>query len=150
MPRYSGGTTCPQCKQHAHLRRDGTMAEHRTEFYVWGQKPGGRRRERCAFAGVTPEEAEAGVTAHKKRYEEYRARMVAVPMHSLDIAGLTDDTRDPVSGRQFAVIDPDGSRKVYGDQSWVAHGSVIGDGSHPDGRIEYRDITVTYGEWRRA
>lgn len=53
------GTTCPQCRQHAHLRRDGTLGEHRTDLYL----PFSNRRERCRYSGVTPDEAEVGITA---------------------------------------------------------------------------------------
>ena len=74
MSRYSRGTTCPQCKQHAGIKTDGTMAEHRTELLVWGQKTGGRRLQRCGYAGVTPDEARAGITNRRKRVEAYRAK----------------------------------------------------------------------------
>jgi hypothetical protein len=68
-----------------------------------------------------------------------------VPMHLMDVTGLTDD--DPNSGVQFAVLDPDGTHHAYGDQSWVAYGQAIRCGMHPDGRIQRRTVTITYGEW---
>lgn len=73
-----GGTTCPKCRQYAALRKDGTLGEHRTEFYVLGQRPGGRRRERCGYAGVTPEEAKAGITVLKKRTAAYLRKRAGV------------------------------------------------------------------------
>lgn len=73
-----------------------------------------------------------------------------VPRHCLEVTGLTADdpeSGDQTSGIQFSVLDPDGTHTTYGDQSWVASGQCIKDGSHPDGRIQYRTITITYGEW---
>lgn len=58
-----------------------------------------------------------------------------------------DDHGDAVSGVQYAVVDPDGSDHPYGDQSWVMGGGPIRDGGHPEGRIQRRTVTVTYGEW---
>jgi hypothetical protein len=75
---------------------------------------------------------------------------VDYPRYSLDIVARTSE--DPAAGDQvncvqFAVVDPDGERHVYGDQSWVAFGVVIRDGSHPDGKIQQRRLTITYGDW---
>ena len=47
-------------------------------------------------------------------------------------------------------MDPNGRGHIYGDQKWVAYGRCIEDGSHPDGRIQYRTITLTYGDWQDA
>jgi 5-methylcytosine-specific restriction endonuclease McrA len=69
----NGGATCPKCRQYTRLRHDGTMGEHRTEYYVMGQPRGGQRRARCNYAGVTPDEAEQGVTMVTKRVAEYHA-----------------------------------------------------------------------------
>ncbi len=63
MSRTMAGTTCPRCHQHARPRKDGTLGQHRTDLYV----PFTNRRERCSFAGVTPREAQAGVTGLVKR-----------------------------------------------------------------------------------
>lgn len=75
--------------------------------------------------------------------------MLNLPHRSLDVTGRTeDDTSDyPTSGVQHAVRDPDGSHHLYGDQSWVFGGGPISDGSHPDGRIQARTVTIIYGEW---
>lgn len=73
-----------------------------------------------------------------------------VPPHPLEISALTDDNNDPTEARQFGVRDPEGITHVYGDQSWVAYGTCIEDGTHPGGTIRYRDITITYGEWQDA
>lgn len=70
------------------------------------------------------------------------------PRHSLDMVGCTDEREDPTAAVQFAVLDPNGRRTAYGDQSWVAHGVCIADGSHPEGRIQYREIAISYGEWK--
>lgn len=69
-----------------------------------------------------------------------------IPRHSVEMVGLTDQTDDVTDVTQFAVLDPDGRRSVYGDQSWVAYGRVLRD-AHPDGRIQFRQITISYGEW---
>ena len=70
-----------------------------------------------------------------------------IPQQSLEVAGLTDDDVDPASGIQFAVLDPSGKRHKDGDQSWVAYGTVLTDGNHPGGWIQYRTISISYGEW---
>ena len=75
--------------------------------------------------------------------------LMNVPQHLIAITGLTDDdqrTQDPTTGAQFAVLDPDGERTAYGDQRYVAYGECLQDG-HPDGKIQRRTITITYGEW---
>lgn len=64
----------------------------------------------------------------------------------LYIAALTDERVDPTSADQFSVVDRDGVRHVYGDQSWVAYGQVLVD-AHPGGRVQRRTVTITYGEW---
>jgi hypothetical protein len=74
MSRLAQGTTCPRCKQACYLKKDGTLGVHRTEFYVLGQIRNGRRREICAYSGVTPDEAQAGITLIKKRTAEFLAR----------------------------------------------------------------------------
>ena len=67
----------------------------------------------------------------------------------LDVAALTVDGLDePHTATQFCVVE-NGRRHVYGDQSWVAHGDVLRQ-EHPDGHIERREITLTYGEWMPA
>lgn len=71
-------------------------------------------------------------------------------MHSLSIIGLADDPADPTDAVQFAVQDPNGQRFIDGDQRWIAYGQCIRDGSHPNGRIQRRAITITYGEWEDA
>ena len=70
-----------------------------------------------------------------------------IPHHSLELVGLTDDIGESTDAVQFCVRDPEGLRHVYGDQSWVATGTCITDGSHPSGRIQYRTVTISYGEW---
>lgn len=71
-----GGTTCPKCGCYARLRRDGTMGEHKTEYYVRGQIRGGLLG-RCPYAGVTPEDAAQGITAPKKRPPKKKAAAMA-------------------------------------------------------------------------
>lgn len=66
--------TCPQCKQPARIKRDGTMGEHRTDLLVAGQRTGGRRRQACFYAGVTVDEAKAGITTLTKLVEANRAK----------------------------------------------------------------------------
>ena len=76
--------------------------------------------------------------------------MINYPQYSLDLVGRSDD--DPsagnvqTSGVQFAVLLPSGERRIYGDQSYVAHGVVLKD--HPDGRVVWRPISISYGEWQ--
>lgn len=65
----------------------------------------------------------------------------------LDVPALTvDDLDEPHTATQFCVVDSLGIRYIYGDQSWVAHGDALRH-QHPDGHIERREITLTYGEW---
>lgn len=68
--------------------------------------------------------------------------------HSLQIDALTDQIDDPTDAMQYCVLDK-GERHVYGDQSWVRWGGAVRD-SHPDGRVQRRRITITYGEWEDA
>jgi hypothetical protein len=49
--------TCPGCGQLCYERRDGKLSEHKTAFYVPGQRPGGRIRERCYYSGGTWQDA---------------------------------------------------------------------------------------------
>lgn len=76
MARYSGGTTCPRCKQYAPLIKGGThLGEHKTEYYVIGQIRGGRRRERCAYGGGTVADALAGIPPlRRKTFDRLRAK----------------------------------------------------------------------------
>ncbi len=69
--------------------------------------------------------------------------------HLMDVTALTDSPpgEDPTVGVQYAVVDPDGRHHTYGDQSWVAYGGPIQVGYHPDGRIQCRTVTLTYGPW---
>ncbi len=69
-----------------------------------------------------------------------------IPRHSIELVGLSDQTDELTEATQFAVLDPNGRRSAYGDQSWVAYGCVLQD-AHPNGRIQYRRIHITYGEW---
>ena len=70
-----------------------------------------------------------------------------VPTYSIHVTGVSDQRDDDTTeGVQFCVLDPDGSRHVYGDQSWVAYGGAVRD-SHPRGRVQRRSVTITYGEW---
>lgn len=65
--------------------------------------------------------------------------------HSLDLAGLTDDTTEPTSAMQYAVSTPTG-RVVFGDQEWVRSGQALAE--LPDGaKVQRRTITISYGEW---
>jgi len=73
--------------------------------------------------------------------------MSAVAREPLELLGLTDDAGEPKSATQYAIVTPDGKRHLYGDQKWVAYGNAIRDGSHPDGRIQQRSITIAYGPW---
>lgn len=58
-----------------------------------------------------------------------------------------DEHGEPTEVVQYAVLDDDGKHYIYGDQNWVAYGGAIRDGSHPDGRVQHRTATVTYGPW---
>ena len=69
-----------------------------------------------------------------------------IPPHYAHLNALTNQTGDVVDATQFAVLDPVLGRIAYGDQQWVADGRVL-DHDHPDGRIQYRRIHITYGEW---
>jgi hypothetical protein len=71
---------------------------------------------------------------------------VRVPQWPLNVTGLADVPDDPDGGVQFAVLTPDGERHVYGDQQWIAYGGAVAE-AHPDGRVQYRDIFITYGPW---
>lgn len=75
-----GGTKCPKCKQYAGLTRKGLLAEHHTDVYEYGQKPGGRRRQKCGYGGVTPDEARAGITTLTKLVDAYRAAQAVQPV----------------------------------------------------------------------
>lgn len=68
------------------------------------------------------------------------------PEYLLSISALTTEREDPTAATQYAVVLPDGTRIAYGDQSYVRWGEVLKD--HPEGRIEQRTVTITYGEWR--
>jgi hypothetical protein len=97
---------------------------------------------------------EAVIAANASSGEPYlleRKPLVAdnhVPRTGAHLIALTDDpdTGSPDEAVQFAVLDPDGSRHVYGDQTWVASGVVL-DAMHPAGRVQRRDVTISYGEW---
>jgi hypothetical protein len=52
---------------------------------------------------------------------------------------------EPTGGVQYAVLDK-GEHHVYGDQGWIADADVIAD-EHPNGRIQRRTVTITYGPW---
>jgi len=68
-----------------------------------------------------------------------------IPLHSIDIVGLTDDKGEWTSAVQYAVATPDGRRIIYGDQRWVADGRALDD--HRHGWVVRRTVTITYGEW---
>lgn len=54
-------------------------------------------------------------------------------------------------GAQYAVRAPGGEPQVYGDQSWVASGRCITDGSYPPGStIWRRPVIVSYGPWKQV
>lgn len=73
------------------------------------------------------------------------------PKFSLDLIARTSDPAEyPAVGVQYCVVDDDGGRHVYGDQMWVPSGACIRDGSFPGGRIERREVTISYGEWREV
>lgn len=57
-----------------------------------------------------------------------------------------DEHGEPTEVTQYAVLDG-GKHYIYGDQNWVAYGGAIRDGSHPDGRVQHRTATITYGPW---
>jgi hypothetical protein len=61
------GVTCPVCNQPCRERRDGKLSEHKTPFYVLGQRAGGRLRERCPYSGGTWQDAEDRITPLKRR-----------------------------------------------------------------------------------
>lgn len=67
--------------------------------------------------------------------------------HSANVHGLAERHGDefPTSLVQWSAVTPDGKRHVYGDQAYVASGEVLDDIGRA--RIEYREITITYGEW---
>jgi hypothetical protein len=67
--------------------------------------------------------------------------------HLLALDALVERHEDdsPEMADQYCVVDLDGSRHVYGDQNWVKYGEALK--HHPDGRIEHRVITISYGEW---
>lgn len=56
------GVTCPVCKQPCYERNDGKLSEHKTPFYVLGQRAGGRLRERCPYSGGTRQDAKDKIT----------------------------------------------------------------------------------------
>jgi hypothetical protein len=60
---------------------------------------------------------------------------------------LADDAPDPTTFRQFAVQEPGGEPKQYGDRSYVQYGDVLHD-SAPGSVIVERDVEVLYGPWR--
>lgn len=54
---------------------------------------------------------------------------------------------EPLEFTQYSVVDAEGTRHQYGDQEWVKWGGPISDGDHPNGSIEHRTVTITYGDW---
>jgi hypothetical protein len=70
-----------------------------------------------------------------------------VIQHRLALDALAEQHPDdsPETADQYCVVDPDGTRHVYGDQGWVKDGQALK--HHPGGRIEHRTITISYGEW---
>lgn len=71
------GATCPQCHMPVHLRRDGSMADHKTDKLTVTGLPGRRTKQACPYSGVTPEEAKAGKTRVAKRREQHREKQAA-------------------------------------------------------------------------
>jgi hypothetical protein len=63
----SVGVICPSCKQPCRELANGTLSEHKTQFYVSGQPRGGRLRERCPYSGGTWQDAKDGITPLKRR-----------------------------------------------------------------------------------
>lgn len=66
--------------------------------------------------------------------------------HLLEFPALTGQRRNPTAATQWCVVSSDGQRHIYGDQSWIKHGGAVRD-EHPDGRVEYRAVQISYGEW---
>jgi len=74
--------------------------------------------------------------------------MSHIPLHRLDIPALTDEPGDnPSTAVQYSVV-VDGKREMDSDQRWMADGRALW--VYEGGRIECRDITISYGEWRPA
>lgn len=64
----------------------------------------------------------------------------------LDIPALTAAAvPDPTTAIQYALIDRDGQRRIFGDQLWLA-----GLANYPDHEVHQRAITITYGDWTPA
>lgn len=61
--RRVAGMTCPRCKCFCFHMSDGTLNEHRTDFYALGTN----RKERCVYSGGTVADAEASITPLRRR-----------------------------------------------------------------------------------
>jgi hypothetical protein len=55
------GVTCPACGRACYELGNGKLSQHKTDQYVWGQRAGGRVRERCVYSGGTWADAEARI-----------------------------------------------------------------------------------------
>jgi hypothetical protein len=65
---------------------------------------------------------------------------------SLEIEALTSGDRFPTAAVQYAVLTPDGTLTINGDQSWVRDGRALE--HYKGGTILCRNITIGYGPWR--
>lgn len=74
MKRVRSGITCPKCGCGCYEFIDGTLSEHLTDNYVWGQRKGGKIRERCVYSGGTFADAEARITPLRRTMIDNHAR----------------------------------------------------------------------------
>lgn len=63
---------CPGCGQVCRELKTGVLSEHRTQFYVCGQRPGGRIRERCVYSGGTWRDAKDRISPLRRRLLDRR------------------------------------------------------------------------------
>lgn len=104
--------------------------------------------EQIASARKALDVIEGRIVSLRGRLDRTVADQRGIPAHTLAIDALTDDVLDPEMAVQYCVVGEDGFRHVYGDQQWIADGRVLR--YHPDGQIQRRVITITYGDWEAA
>lgn len=74
MKRVRAGVTCPACGQGCYEYTDWTLSEHKTPYFVPGQPPGGKVRERCVYSGGTWADAKAKITPWRRKVLDDNAR----------------------------------------------------------------------------
>lgn len=72
MSKRVAGITCPRCGGFCYELADGTMSDHKTDQFIFGQKRHGRIRERCVYGGGTYQDANNKITPLKRKMIDAR------------------------------------------------------------------------------